>query len=133
MLVATQMRAAVSACVQGLGSAELDAQELAFTRAAERLGDAFRAVDERRRHPECQSVASVRRANDAIKAELDAQAALLQRHRGRLERWSGECDACRELALRSYPGAPGTDAAVVTVTAAPGSSISDGDTATNER
>lgn len=105
--LAEQLRAAVTASVEGGADADIAELQNSFTRAAARLDAAFRAVDERRRLAECQSVSSVHRMNAEMMEQLEAQGLLLERHRERLERWDRDCDVCRQLTLSSCPGAPG--------------------------
>jgi predicted ATPase len=129
--LAEQLRSAVTASVEGGADADIAEVQQSFARAAARLDAAFRAVDERRRFAECQSVDSVRRWNTEMAEQLEAQGLLLERHRERLERWSRECDVCRQLALRSCPGAPGvgvemSDAAAAAPAAASGEQSSAG-------
>eukprot|EP00967_Tisochrysis_lutea_P016948 scaffold19152_cov31-Tisochrysis_lutea.AAC.1 len=104
--LAEEMRAAVAAGVNRKEGTDIDALEASFMRAASCLSSAFRAMDERRRWDECESIHSVQRSNDEMKAQLEAQTALLERHRAQVLRWHAECVECRKLALSSYPGAP---------------------------
>jgi hypothetical protein len=107
--LAEQLRAAVMASVEGGADADIVELDKSFTRAATRLGATFRAVDERRRVAECQSVSSVRLMNAEMTELLEAQGLLLERHRERLERWNTDCDVCRQLTLGSFPGAPAVE------------------------